>query len=281
MNKVKLIGKGFIIGLGKIIPGVSGGMLAMAMGVYTDAIEAISHFFRSWKRNFLFLFLLAIGALFSIATMSNVIEYSLHHYYLPTMLLFIGLMLGGFSSLSKEIKDTDKKKYGLYFLIPFILLMVLGFSRKEHLFLYDGSIKSVVSLFFFGVIDAITMIVPGISGTAILMLLGCYNMIIETLGNALNLSMMSTTLPILCPFLIGMGFGVIMIIKIVSFLLEKKSIPFYYVIVSCFISSIVLLFLQTLKQNYSLKMILISFLCLFAGYLISKRMENHYNESSL
>ena len=69
--------KGFIMGIANIIPGVSGGTLAIILGIYEDFIGALSHFFKNFKKNIKFLLPIAIGLLASIATMSNVMHYSL------------------------------------------------------------------------------------------------------------------------------------------------------------------------------------------------------------
>ncbi len=277
MSYIKLIVKGFVVGLGKIIPGVSGGMLAIALGIYEDSVQAVAHFFTHPKKNILFLGTLGIGVIIAIVGMSGVIEYSLEHYYLPTMLLFIGLMLGGFSSLKREVEGTSCKQYVGYLLIPCIIMIILQYTQSGTMFLFDGSFHSMFLLFLFGIIDAVTMIVPGISGTAILMLLGCYTFILETFSNLFHFSQMVTTLSIMLPFGFGIVVGAVITIKIVSLLLEKNSIKFHYVIISFFLSSILLLFLQTLKQNYSVGTVLVGFLFFFIGYFISKILDIHYN----
>lgn len=277
MEKIKLILKGFIVGLGKIIPGVSGGMLAISLGIYEEATLSLAHFFKDVKKSSVFLGLLGIGMIFAIVTMSGVIEFCLVKYYLPTMLLFIGLMLGGFSSIKKEVQGTSIKDYFWYCFIPFVLMMVLQYTQSSQTFIYDGSVKSVLFLFLFGVIDAVTMIVPGVSGTAILMLLGCYTMLLETFSHLFDVSMLATTLHVLVPFSCGVLIGVFITIKIVSYFIEKHSISFYYMILSFFMSSVFLLFLQTLKRSYSFFTIFVSFICFVIGYFISKFLDLHYN----
>lgn len=277
MNYIKLIIKGFVVGLGKIIPGVSGGMIAIALGIYEEVIEAIAHFFTSFKKNILFLVPIGIGILLSMIGMSGIINYSLEHYYLPTMLLFVGLMLGGFSSIKKEVEGTNYKQYLGYLLIPLLLMLLLHYSQGNEVFIFDGSFKDLFLLFLIGMIDAVTMIVPGISGTAILMLLGCYTMLLETFSNLFNLSLFATTIKVLLPFSFGILVGVLITVKIVAYLLERHSISFHYTIISFFLSSVFLLLLQTFKQNYSISTILISFLTFFIGYFISKLFDRHYN----
>jgi len=275
MNYLKLIFKGFIVGLGKIIPGVSGGMLAILLGVYEESVQAIAHFFRNTKRNILFLGALGIGASLAIVFMSGVIDYSLENYYLPTMLLFIGLMLGGSRSLKREIEGTNCKDYVFQLVVPFLFMILIQFFQNGTFLINEN--YSYFFIFLFGIIDAITMVVPGISGTAILMLLGFYPLLLETFSHLLDPSYLSNTLQIMLPFGLGILVGVLVTVKIVSFLLEKHSVSFHYVIISFFFSSILLLFLQTFKNNYTIGTVITSFLFLILGYFISKFLDSHYN----
>ncbi len=80
------------MGIANIIPGVSGGTLAIILGIYEDFIGALSHFFKNFKKNLLFILPVGLGILASIATMSGVIDYSLNHYTLATVLFFVGLV---------------------------------------------------------------------------------------------------------------------------------------------------------------------------------------------
>ena len=103
-----LVAKGFVIGIANIIPGVSGGTLAITLGIYERLIKAISHFFTNLKENIKFLVPIAVGAVLSLLILSNVIGYALDHYPIPTTLLFVGLIFGGVPLLYRHVK-TEKK----------------------------------------------------------------------------------------------------------------------------------------------------------------------------
>ena len=130
-EKLILILKGIIIGAGKIIPGVSGGMLAITLNVYDRAIKSISNFFKNVKENFTFLFTLGIGILLSILSVSKLIEYTLDNYYLPTMLLFIGMIIGGIPSIVNEAKQEKSLKNIIIMLIPFILIFIRSSAKFQ------------------------------------------------------------------------------------------------------------------------------------------------------
>ena len=109
MNFLTLLLKGFIIGIAKIIPGVSGALIAISFGIYEKAIKAISNFFENPINNFLFLFPIGLGVLLSISLTSGLILYFINNYYFPTILLFIGLIMGGIPSLINNINIKKVK----------------------------------------------------------------------------------------------------------------------------------------------------------------------------
>ena len=93
-NILILIFKGMIIGVGQIIPGVSGGMLAISLGLYEKGVDAISNIFSDLKDNVKFLCSVGFGVVISVIIFSKIIKYLLINFYLHTMLLFIGLIFG-------------------------------------------------------------------------------------------------------------------------------------------------------------------------------------------
>ena len=99
--------KGFIIGIGKIIPGVSGAMLATIMGVYDKAIFYICNFKNNIKAAIKYLFPIGIGVIVSIILFSKIISLCLDKYYVITMLFFIGLIIGGFSFIVNKVNKKD------------------------------------------------------------------------------------------------------------------------------------------------------------------------------
>ena len=119
---MNLIIKGFIIGLGKIIPGVSGSMLAISLGIYEEIIEKISSITKNFRKNIEYLAKISIGIILAIILTSKIIVKCLNHYYFPTMLLFIGLITGG---IPNQLKKT-KLKIGKT--IISIIIIILGWG---------------------------------------------------------------------------------------------------------------------------------------------------------
>ncbi len=269
-ENIRLIVKGLIIGLGKIIPGVSGGMLAISLGVYEKGLDALSHFFRNVKENTKFLCLLGLGILISVVLMSKLIKFSLDNYYLPTMLLFIGLIAGGLPKLFEKVKGKGSMYNFLAFLLSFSSLFIL-FAFNNQMIVMNSN--GFVFLVLMGIIDAFTMIVPGISGTAILMLFGAYDNVISALSNLTSVSLLLSNMEVLLPFGIGMIIGIIVFIKLIAFLFNKFNITMYFIVIGLAISSTIMMVFQALNYSYTVENIVIGLILFVVGYFIADKIE--------
>ena len=121
--------KGFIIGIGKIIPGVSGAMLATIMGVYDKSIFYICNFKNNIKAAIKYLFPIGIGVIVSIILFSKIISLCLDKYYVITMLFFIGLIIGGFSFIVNKVNKSDYYISIISFVI-FFLIVILNINNS-------------------------------------------------------------------------------------------------------------------------------------------------------
>lgn len=234
--------KGFIIGVANIIPGVSGGTLAITLGLYEDIIGAISHFFRDIKKNIKLLLAVGIGAVLSLLILSNVIGYSLEHYPIPTTLFFVGLILGGMPILLKKVKGNTKKISNWIILaITFGIVILFTFMKEGSSLVNLGSLDfgGYLLLFVVGIVAAATMVIPGISGSFVLMLLGYYEPIINTIRDLSHFHNIGSNLLILIPFGIGIVVGIIGIAKIIEWLLKKFEVPTYFGIIGFVLASLI------------------------------------------
>ena len=266
--------KGLIIGTGQIIPGVSGGMLAITFGLYEKGINAISNFWKNLKENIKFLLPLGLGILFSILMTSKIIKYFLATYYLPTMLLFIGLIIGGVPSILTKIKKPYKKNNFIILILIFLLVTFLSlFKGNNNVIINDFSIFTNLSLFFVGIIYAATMVIPGVSGTAIMMLIGYYDLVLTIISNLTNINYISSNFNLILPIGIGFIFGLLIITKLMDYLLKKHEIITYYGIIGLVLSSIFVMFTKTFNNNYSVIQIIIGLFLLVIGYFISRKLD--------
>lgn len=239
--------KGFIIGIANIIPGVSGGTLAITLGLYEKLIGAASHFFKNLKENVKFLVPVGVGAVLALLVLSNIIGYSLEHYPVPTTLLFMGLIIGGIPVLLKKVKGHTKNIVNyFFFILTFAIVMAFTFMQEgNHVVnLANIDFSGLLLLFGVGVIAAATMIIPGISGSFVLMLLGYYEPIINTIRDLSHFHNVFQNLMILIPFAIGIVVGIVGIARLIEFLLKKYEIPTYFGILGFVISSMISILIQ-------------------------------------
>lgn len=266
--------KGIIIGIGKIIPGVSGSMLAISMGIYQKLIDSINNFFKYPKENFKFLFKIAIGVIISMVFFSNVILSLLNKHYLITMFFFIGLIIGGFG----DLKQNTNKKYNYIVFVSFILITLLGFININNEVNITNNLLNSIYFIFIGFIDALTMVVPGISGTATLMMLGAYEKVIEMYSNIFNFSILFDNLKILIPYIMGIVIGILGTVKLIQFLFNNYKEKTYSCILGFSISTIVLMFIKCLNSFYTLFDLIIAFILLFLGIFITKKINHMFTD---
>lgn len=246
MKNLILVIKGFFMGLANLIPGVSGGTIAITLGIYDTLINAISHFLTNLKENLKFLIPIFIGIALSILTLSKVISFCLDKYLFATIMFFIGAIVGGIPMLYKKVcKNKIKFIDILVFVLSFAFVISMTFlTGGTEILLTNLNALGYVKLLFVGIITSATMVIPGISGSAVLMTLGYYEPIINIVKDITNFSNLGFNLSILIPFGIGVLIGIVLIAKLIEYLFKKYEIKTYYGILGFVIASIVSIILQ-------------------------------------
>ena len=246
-----MILKGFIIGIGKILPGVSGAMLAISFDIYEKCIFILSNLRKEFVKNISFIIRLCIGFLLAIILGSRVIKYLISNYYIYTMYLFIGLIMGTIPSVIK-ITRINKRNI-IYIILGFISLFSINFIRLNI---------NPNSYFLLGIIEAISIIIPGISGTAIMILLGNYEYMLNLFINPFT--------PKFIIFILGLLLGVLSISKFVNYIINKYKNMSYSLITGFLISSIMSLYLSIFNKKISVFDALISIILFIIGLFLSK-----------
>ncbi len=266
MNNIILFFKGFIVGLGKIIPGVSGSLLAFSLGIYEKAIDAINNFFSDIKENILFLGKIGLGVVLAILLCSKLIIFLLNHYYLYTIIFFIGLIGGTVPYILKKVK-INKIKDISYILISVLIVVLIGMFKNDSNFNPTNNLLSYVYIIFIGFLDAATMIIPGISGTATYMMLGCYEFVLNIFSNPFE--------NIIFSILFGSGLllGIFLVSKFIAYMLKNHYQKIYLLIIGFSLSSIFYLFLDIYKYISYSSLIYCSILLLI-GFLIGIKLGN-------
>lgn len=185
--------KGIMIGIANIIPGVSGGTMAVSLGIYDRLIGSISGLFREFKKSILFLIPIIIGAGIGIVGFTYAIEYLLDKHTFVTCMAFVGLILGGlpaiFSSMRAKVSSGGIGVFGiLAFVIAFAISggMPLLKESKDALTVIAVTPGNMVILFILGIVASATMVIPGVSGSMMLMIFGYYYAIINTIKTFLD-----------------------------------------------------------------------------------------------
>lgn len=242
MKNIITIIKGFFIGIANIIPGVSGGTLMITLGIYEEIIDAISHFFKNFKKNIKLVALIGIGAVLSIVLMSRVITYSLENFKLPTIIFFVGLILGGIPMLYGKVREKTKSfKNYLCFILMFAFIMLLtfldgGMSTADF---SSISVGGYISLVLMGIVAAASMVIPGISGSFLLMFFGYYEPIMFVIKDFTGFNNVISNGLILGFFGLGILLGIVGVVKLIEFLLKKFETQTYYGILGFVLGSVI------------------------------------------
>ena len=266
--------KGAVMGIANVIPGVSGGTLAVIMGIYDKFISAISNILKDFIKNLLFLLPIVLGMGASIIISSKVIGNALEAIPLATALFFEGLIIGGMPILYKKIKGHEKKPLNIVvLLIVFALLLVYTFAFggiNNEVVIVEFNFIEYLKLFLVGVVGAATMIIPGISGSMTLMVLGYYNLVItDAVGNITNFDLLSRNLNILIPFGLGCVIGIVVIAKIIEYLLKKFEIKTYFAIFGFVFASMIIVICQNIPQEFRIWELLLGFVFMAIGFFVS------------
>ncbi len=253
MKFIKDILKGAVIGVANAIPGVSGGTMMVSMGIYDDIIFCITHLFKQLKKSIQILLPYIIGMAVGIVGLAFAIGYLLQHFEFQTKMTFIGLILGGVPLLLGKIKGKKKGlPHAIVFLLFFVAIIAMQYFGGEgkEVSLTLGFIPAIL-LFVVGMIASATMVIPGVSGSMMLMILGYYNPIMSAVKDfvtALASANMSKVL-VLCgsliPFGLGVVIGIFAIAKLIEVLLSKQETITYSAILGLVAASPVVILMET------------------------------------
>lgn len=233
---INLILKSFIIGLGKIIPGLSGSVLAISFGLYDKGIDAISNFFDDIKENFKFLSVSGLSILSAIVLGSYLIKFVITNFYYSFSILFLIIIIKSIPTIWSNI-DSRLSIWDLIVMIMcFLCLAFINLLINNSISL---NLNNRFVFIIIGVIDAVTMIIPGISGTAFFMMFNLYNTYLEMLGNIINFNNFFSNIINIIFYTIGLITAGIITSKFINYLF-KHHYRFTQVLILSFILSTIL-----------------------------------------
>ena len=255
--------KGILIGAGCILPGISSGVLCVIFGIYEKLLDSILNFFSDIRKNLRFLFPIALGGVAGIIIFSKILQYLLYKFPMQTKSIFIGLILGGVILLFKEMTKKEKFKMNNIFYLVIALIIGVGMVLLEDkVGIKNLENVSYIYLILSGFLMSIGIVVPGVSSTIILMLLGVYSLYLSSVS-ALHL-------PVLIPIAIGVLVGSLVFMKVIKYLLDKFYVQTMYSIIGFTIGSIFVL-LPEVKSGIE---IFIAGSCVMIGYYCMTLLKN-------
>lgn len=271
--------KGMVIGLANIIPGVSGGTMMVSMGIYDTLIYCITHLFKQFKKSLMTLLPFVVGMIAALAILSNVITWALMDEFaaLPTNTLFIGLILGGLPAIFKQIKGSKKRDSilgGILFVLFFALVIFMATLKEtqDTGAVISLSVLEVLKLTLMGCIASATMVIPGVSGSMMLMLMGYYYPVIGAIKNLINALValdggaILYNVGILLPFGIGVVIGIFAIAKLIEILLAKWKCITYGAILGLVVASPFAILMGLSLPGFNLVQVIVSVLTFILGF---------------
>lgn len=278
---IKSILKGMVIGIANIIPGVSGGTMMVSMGIYDKLIHCITHLFSEFKKSVLFLLPIAIGMGIAIIASSMGLEYLFENFPIQTNLLFIGLIVGGLPAICKNVKGNPIKVghviAGLLFFALVVGMAVMGETEGNAANL-SFNLINIIKLFGVGIIASATMVIPGVSGSMVLLLMGYYNPILNTINDfiralvAFDMDGILQGFGVLIPFGIGVVAGVFAIAKLVEIIFAKFPLYAYWAIIGLIVASPIAIIAMANLPAITVSGIVTGIIALVIGLVVAMKL---------
>jgi putative membrane protein len=265
--------RGFLMGISDLIPGVSGRTIAFILGIYDELLAAISGFFsRNWKKHIGFLLPLGIGIGATLLLFSRVIEYLLKNHHAPTQFFFMGLVIGVLPFITKQagVKRNFTWKHFIVILLVGAVLASLAFIKPQDTTVITSlTTSNAIWLFFAGWAGSMAMLLPGISGSLILLILGVYSTAIGALSNF--------NLPIIAVIGAGVIVGFIVSSKAISYLLKYFTYITFALIIGLIVGSVFVIYPGIPESGTPFVLSVIAF---FTGLVVAN-MFSSSNKASM
>ncbi|MBQ4067843.1 MAG: DUF368 domain-containing protein [Lachnospiraceae bacterium] len=281
---IKSIFQGIVIGLASVLPGVSGGTIAISMGIYDKIISCITHLFKNFKKNVLFLLPIGIGVIIAIAGSAFGLDYLFEIFPMQTNWMFIGLILGSVPSIYGKIKGETIKLGHIgalvFFFVGIISFALISGNNGTDVVLNSNMI-SFIKLLFVGIIASATLIIPGVSGSMLLLMMGYYNPILSVITSfiknvtRLDIRGAVADIFILAPFGIGIVFGIFALAKLIEMIFKKAPTYAYWGILGLIVASPFGIVLSTSFPELNIIRFVTSFITFVAGIMIATELGDN------
>lgn len=277
METIKNIFYGVIMGIANVIPGVSGGTIAVIFGFYDRLLESITLNFKVIKKNLYFLIPLGLGVAIGIVGVSKIMKFLLEVYHVQTYMAFIGVIIGSLPLiLAKAKQEKAIKSNGyLFFTLALGVMLVLTFinadkeTAKELIRYTSLNLESFIVCFIAMAIATVTMLIPGVSGSLILVIMGMY-------GTIYGYAVAEMNIPLLIPIGLGAVTSLLIGAKVVRELLRRHQQVTYMAILGLLVGSVVqLIVISGVSVSLTMEFVISVLIAVACGGLVyvSSRKE--------
>lgn len=262
---VKIL-QGSLIGLGAVLPGISGGVLCVVFGIYKTIMEFLANPFGNFKTHVPKLIPVGIGGVIGFLGVANLLSFLLDKYPAPSVCVFVGLITGMMPSLFREAGEKGRSRASY---ISLVVCMVFIFALLISLQILSVQITpNFVWYLFCGFCLALSVIAPGMSFSTLLMPLGLYEPFVGGIG--------SLDFSVLIPGGIGALVTVILFAKAVNSLFEKHYSVAFHGIIGIVIAATVMI-IPFESFGVSVGSALINIFCICAG-IVAALLLDKFNQ---
>lgn len=249
---------GLIYGVAQVVPGVSGATIAVIAGFYDQLIETANHFTEDYRKYLRFLIPFGLGTVGGIIAFSSIIHFLLTNFSFPTMAFFIGLIAGIIPIIYSKIKEDNKLgvRELTLIVIPIVILVIIPHISSDAVIdpataIANMEISFMFFLFVIGFVTALSLVVPGFSGSFILLLAGVYHLAtysvysirlwVEDMG---NFALILDIIKVMGPMTLGLVVGALVMARFIERLIERHFVTVYSIVLGLLIGSVYALFME-------------------------------------
>lgn len=254
---------GVAVGAGAILPGFSGGVLCVVLGMYPLIMELFSHPIQAIKKHWKVYIFIGIGWAIGFFAISNLIKFMYSRYEIFTVWTFIGMIFGNIPSLYKEAGKKGRNKSSFVsmivaFILMFAILLTVALLPSANI------TPNVWWYLFSGFMWGLSIIIPGLTSSSIMMSLGIYE--------AFNAGLAGFKLEVVIPWVIGMILTAAALARIVEYIFKKHYSQAFHAVIGIVVSSTLMIF--PIFEKYSVSDVLISAGCVIIGFIVAFKLSH-------
>ena len=262
-NKISVFLKGLIVGGTMTVPGVSGGSMAMILGIYERLISSISSFFKQIKENSIFLGIFLMGSFLGMFLFANGLLSLMEAYPMPVRYFFIGAVAGGIPMIFREanVKKATWKSIG-YLILGIIIVSLIALLPNGLFSVNNSGFLGILLQIIGGFVIAVALVLPGISVSQMLLMLGLYEEVITAIGTLNILGIL--------PLGIGVVAGILLTTKLLENAMKNYPQATYLIVLGFILGSLSELFPGFTGDVTQFISVITSVIGFFVVYMISK-----------